>query len=340
MLRFGGGRSSGSAPGGGGGGGIPGTPDVAVVEPVLNPPSFWIDLPYYNGSTLDVQTGDVLRIQRTLSTDTGFSSVVQETTHTLTSPNLASAIDEPIDASGFADLDAGNYIARIRLERGVSNGSWSAATDAFAVPAATDPITFGSVTHAENTGNLSTYTFTNAAPLSATDGDWLVCIGFRGGAPPAINSVTAKGQACTVRGVHNSSTNKVAIYSVHLTAAAAGDIVVTLAAAVDRCGIGVVEIVGAGSLVPTDTDQVSGTDPATVTLTVPVNGAAIGLVLAPTATSYTWTGMTEAFDVDIESGVIFSMATLVTEPGGNIVMSADAATSPLNQVALFLAWGP
>jgi hypothetical protein len=321
----------------------PGDVDLVVVEAVANPPAFWVDMPSTFGGDDEYKNATILdtfRLQITLAGDTSFASVVEEITHPLTAPNLANDVDEPINVSGLDELAAGDYIARCRLERIGATGNWSATTASFTVPAATSPITFGQVTHYESTANASSYTFTNAAPISATDGDWLICIGFRGGSPPSISTVTAKGQACTVRHVHNSSTNKVAIYSVHLTAAAAGDVFVSLSGSVDRCGIGVVEIIGAGSLVPTDTDQTTGTDPASVTLTVPVDGAAVGLVLAPTATSYTWSGMTEQFDVNIESGVIFSMATMGTTVGGDFLLSADAAGSALNPVGLFVAWGP
>jgi hypothetical protein len=205
--------------------------------------------------------------------------------------------------------------------------------------AAAAAVTFGAVTNVESTANASTYTFTNAAPAAASDGDWLICIGYRGGGA-TINSVTAKGVACTSRYEGNNSTNKVAIYSVPLTAAGAGDVVVTLALTADRCGIGVMEIIGAASLVPTDTDIDTSADPNDVTLTVPANGAAVGLVVATSATSYTWTGLTEAFDVDVESGVIFSVATLESVAGGGIAIQADAAGSATNSVMICAAWGP
>jgi hypothetical protein len=170
---------------------LPAAPSLSIVEPVTNPPAFDVDLPSGNGDYRDAAVADVLRIQITIATDTGFASVVDEVTDTLDSGDLTADV---IEVAGLDTLAAGNYIARARLERsGVGNSAWSAATASFAVPSAKSFTFRGSHDYQDFETAVSF-----PMDIGTAAADRLVIVGAASGnSASAISGVTVNGVSLT-----------------------------------------------------------------------------------------------------------------------------------------------
>lgn len=320
----------------------PAAPDIEVVESVGNPPSFWVDLPYYwsgDDNYKNVAVGDVQMLEITLSSDPTFFSPVLQITHTFTAPELEGNIDESIPLSGFTDLDADNYIARVRLERGGGEGDWSPTSAVFTVPAATDPLNFGTVSHQEDAADRTIYTFTNLAHTCAEERMWMMGFAYRGGTNVTISSVTIKGVSATSRVFTTGFTNSLGIFTALIPAGAAGDVVLTLSTSgVTRAMGFAADIIGDLNPVPVDT-TVAGTNGEVVNLEIPVNGIAIGFSIALGSSTFTWTGLDIQYQAGVET-VMNSLATLETIEGGIFPMSVDWSSTIGNPRVLYASWGP
>jgi hypothetical protein len=212
---------------------------------------------------------------------------------------------------------------------------------ATAAAAGTSTITYRNQTFdITNQGNSVPYTFSGLNIGTSTE-DLIIGVVGRQTTTQTITSITVNGVAATHRATNGpGGGNTAAIYTFPADGDSTPDIVVTWGGDVLRCGIAVWTITGHSSLVPTDTDT-SVADPGSLTLTVPTNGSAVGLVCGNGNSTWTWTGLTEAvlgFDQAIESGFNFSGAAL--NGSGDIAITADgsAAESALRLVAA--AWGP
>lgn len=113
----------------------PAAPAITVVEPVTNPPDFWLDLPSGNVAThLNAAVGDTWLRQIAASDDPDFTTILDEASAVLDSDDLTADI---ISAGDLDTVTAGTRIARARLERpDVGNSAWSATTASFEVPSA------------------------------------------------------------------------------------------------------------------------------------------------------------------------------------------------------------
>jgi len=169
------------------GGAFPAAPSLTVVEPVTNPPAFDVDLPSGNGDYRDAAVADVLRLQITLATDTGFASVVDEVTDTLDAGELSADV---IEVAGLDTLAAANTIARARIERaGVGNSAWSATTASFAVPSGKS-FTFRSIqTSYDDSQNALTF----SVDIGTAAADRVVIVNAQSQNLPTISGVTVNG---------------------------------------------------------------------------------------------------------------------------------------------------
>jgi hypothetical protein len=115
---------------------VPGTPTLTVVEPVTNPPTFYVDLDYLwtgDDAVNNIIVNDIIRRQITLAADTGFASPVSDASTQLITSDLTSREIGEVDYTAIA---AETYIARCRVERpGQANSAWSTTTASFAVSA-------------------------------------------------------------------------------------------------------------------------------------------------------------------------------------------------------------
>lgn len=237
-------------------------------------------------------------------------------------------------SGGATGLSSGTaYYAYFMHEE--SSQQSNVETDSFTT---VTPVTLGTIVQGTDTSDASTYTFTSVAAGTAADDRIMACaIGVRGLAN--YSSVTIGGVTADLRMTVTNTSDRVFLVTAAVPTGTTATVVVTLSGSTSRCGIALVPIYGAGSAVPTDTDS-STSDPGAVTLTVPANGVALGYTLSVNGASYTWTGLTEAFDGAVESTVVHSAAGLESEAGGDIAMQADAASTPTDPVTIFAAWGP
>lgn len=195
--------------------------------------------------------------------------------------------------------------------------------------------------HAENGSTLSTYTFTAAIPGA---GRYIIGVGTRKtSGTPSITSLTASGATATqITSVASASgsINLTAMYIVDATAA--GDVVVNLAAASLRCGIGVWSISGYGRSQIYGSAQTSTANPATATLAVPANGAVIGYLFGGDSTlpTATWTNLTEDFDLIISSTLMHTGAHASIGVASSVLPSVTLTGNSLGDGAIFVAITP
>lgn len=168
----------------------------------------------------------------------------------------------------------------------------------------------------------------HAVRNSAGDGT-LTSITIGGVTATAVVSLTGSG-----------NTNKSHIQIADVPTGTSGNIVITWSTTQLRAGAGLYAIYGAGSSTASDTDS-SIADPASVTLTVPAKGVAIGGGYGGNGVSASWTGLTENYDTLMEAGNLHSGASLNSSAGGNIAMSCDWSSTPSVQCpVVFASWGP
>lgn len=151
--------------------------------------------------------------------------------------------------------------------------------------------------------DLTTYTFSSKSLGTAVSGRRIiVTVSGRQSTVPSISSLTVAGSTATqvVQQTSSSGNARTAIYIVTLSTGTTGDVVVTWASGVQRCGIGVYSVTGLTSNTAHDT-LTSTADPATGTIDVPDNGFIVGIGYS-NGVPNTWAGITEDFDTDIEAG--------------------------------------
>ncbi|KKL65245.1 hypothetical protein LCGC14_2156910 [marine sediment metagenome] len=155
--------------------------------------------------------------------------------------------------------------------------------------------------------NQTVYTFSNHAIGTASADRYVVVgVGGRGGADKSVSSVTVGGTSLTELVELKAFVNTSALWWGNITTGTTADIVVTWdSSGRTGTGIGVYTLTGVdGTVSDTASDSdANGTDAASINLTVPAGGAVIatnkagGLISAST---WTWTGVTEDFEQTIE----------------------------------------
>ncbi len=216
----------------------------------------------------------------------------------------------------------------------------SVATSSVFTTEVTAPVTLGTVQHGEDPDPENPYTYTAGAIGTAAAGRVIAVMVSTRPAPSTI-AVTVGGTSLTQRTSSSSAIATAYLFSGVVATGTSADVVVTTTGGpTTRLGVGVYPIYGAASAVPHDTDT-STAEPSAATITVPVNGAAIGYVWANNATSYTWTGLTERFDAAVETTLIHSGASATYHAGGDLAISADAlGGSVADRCSIFASWGP
>lgn len=207
------------------------------------------------------------------------------------------------------------------------------------------PVSIEHTANAVIVTDLTTYTFSNQSLGAASAGRKIVVgVASRRASAFTFVSVTIGGVAASaIAGTElafASGLSRIALYQADVPAGTTGDIVVTCSAETLRCGIGVWALANANTVVDTGT---SITDPATDTLTVPANGAAIGYGFHSglSAATATWTGITEDFDEVIETLHTHTGASAAIAAGGATAISCDWSVAPDAGAAFCLAsFGP
>lgn len=187
------------------------------------------------------------------------------------------------------------------------------------------------------------YTFAGFDIASSTD-DLIIGVCCRNTGSITCTGITVNGVAATKRIQQGEGSapnqNHAQLWTCPSQGDSTPDIVVTWSGTALRCMLAVWTITGHASLVPTDTDS-STSDPGSVTLTVPAKGAAVGLAADHSASTHTWTGITEDYDQSAGEGSFASSGAHVNSAaGGDIAMQADYSAATVLPKTVFAAWGP
>lgn len=157
---------------------------------------------------------------------------------------------------------------------------------------------------AQIASDLTTYTFADT-PIGPSSGGRLVVIvvAGRAGAGRTISGVTIAGVAASVAITSGSQSNPAGIYYAAIPGGTTADVVVTFSGAMLRAAVSVYTIEGHASAAPISTAQdFNSTTTLSVTLNRGVDAVVIAGSLTSSAGTYTWTGLTENVDADIEAG--------------------------------------
>lgn len=155
----------------------------------------------------------------------------------------------------------------------------------------------------EDTNNLTTYTFTNAA-IGVADATRRVVLAVHWGQATnnrTLSSATIGGIAATIHNQQNpGNLASVAIISALVPTGTTATIVINFSGSADRCAVGVFRAINESSASPSDTqvDTSFTSNALSVTLTVP-DGAWV-LAASTNATgagiTHTWTNVTSQYD--------------------------------------------
>jgi len=188
----------------------------------------------------------------------------------------------------------------------------------------------------------TTYTFTShAIGTAAANRTVVVCISGNGaGFSRSVSGVTIGGVSATelIDYQNPTSTDQLsAMYSLAVASGTTATIVVTFSDSMVACGIGVFAAYGISSSThATDTDP---SEPGSLSLNVPANGIAIACSRSDNGAACTVTGVTEAYDENVESnryqyGGALAFASAQTP----LAIGFDASGS--NQTSIAASWGP
>tara|TARA_Y100000114_G_scaffold149162_1_gene162984 strand:- start:121 stop:774 length:654 start_codon:yes stop_codon:yes gene_type:complete len=172
---------------------------------------------------------------------------------------------------------------------------------------------------AVSTSNLATYTFTSQAlgPASPSRRILVAAKYLTGGSAVAVNSVTVGGVTCTLpAGLSVSATTAgIRMGIAKVPTGTTGNVVVTLAASVNNCGIGVWSLDNLLSPTPFDTSAVSANASTLPFMSLDTNagGAAVYASIATNNTrTFSWSNPTENYDAAIEGVTTHSGASMAT----------------------------
>lgn len=185
----------------------------------------------------------------------------------------------------------------------------------------------------------TTYNFASQA-LGTAAGNRKIVVAICAGTSGQVSSVTIGGVSASHVVSVTGSEARTEFWVANVPTGATGTISVSLSASSGRCGIGVWAIYGAGSAAH-DT-ATSTASPGSVSLDVPAGGVAIAACTAQNPVTTTWSGLTENYDENIESGdQSHSGASLAFESAqsGLSITSTYSATPSARSMAA-VSFGP
>lgn len=211
------------------------------------------------------------------------------------------------------------------------------------------PVTPVSITQtAATTSNTvnSTYTF-SAQNFGTAAASRLIAVATYSAASGAnsASGVTIGGIAATsvgqVAGTNGGFFLNTSMWVAAVPTGTSGAVVVTYSGNQNRAGIGVWAIYDAGSATPSQALTSHDTNPVSVSLNVPANGAAIGAALSSTTGTATWAGLVEDFDMAVGGGsqdMTGAHAAFVSAQSGLAVSATFTGYTASGMVAA--SWGP
>lgn len=153
-----------------------------------------------------------------------------------------------------------------------------------------DPYAMAYVTYAEDTANLTTYTFPSASFGDAAGSREIFVLVRARGTSLTVSSVTIGGVSATVEATqYSSSTSVIACAHVAVPAGTSGDVVVTLSGGATEAAIAVYRVTGRIVAGATSTDAASGATGFAGSVSIAYDTNADGFCLAMAGFANTFT---------------------------------------------------
>ena len=186
--------------------------------------------------------------------------------------------------------------------------------------------------------DLTTYTFSSLSIGEASTSRHVIVAVLASNAAATVSTLTVGGVSASLA-KRATATNGIAeIWIVAVPTGATGNVVVTFNAGSNRASVGVWAAYNLLSATATDSDE-SNADPGVISIDVQAGGILVAGVYSASGTvSYTWTNITERFDIVVETTRRASGASLdfaAAQTGLSITADASAATSQTMVAAAF-----
>jgi hypothetical protein len=199
-----------------------------------------------------------------------------------------------------------------------------------------------------STSALTTYTF-NTVAIGTAVANRRVVVGITARcatSSPAVTSVTCNGNAMSLAqelSTASASSSYAGLYEIVEASGTTCTIVVTFAQAGQSfCSINVFTIADSGGAATDNFESVA--NPGSGSLTIPVNGCAIGVAMCGCSSatgSFAWTGLeTESSDYIPASGNCTSTALSNTAEGDTTITATASGTTLARRVMVAAAWTP
>lgn len=206
--------------------------------------------------------------------------------------------------------------------------------------------------HAESSTYQYTYTFTSMSFGTADTDRWIIVgVGslyqnFHAG----IDSVTVGGITATAISsfVHqDTGTNDIVVqfFAAKVPTGTSGTVVVNITSSGNThyyCGVGLWRLIASDATNVLDTTADSdGGYIADISANTESGGCLAAIGFCRNSLSWTWSGATENYDIDIASGEYWTGATNTSTSAGtpSTVTATNADTTPSNLVAVSVSWG-
>lgn len=167
------------------------------------------------------------------------------------------------------------------------------------------PATYSYTHQTANTGNATSYTF-NSSPIGDEAADRFVVVSMLARGGGSVSSFTINGVSASQIYDAGSGNDRIEFWGATVPTGTSVSIAITIGSAASNMAIGVWSIYGLQSTTPVDAD-VSTTNGGTISLDVPTGAVVIGAsnCNSGSATTHSWTGLSENFDATTESGFTY-----------------------------------
>lgn len=194
-----------------------------------------------------------------------------------------------------------------------------------------------------DTSDLTTYTFSSQNLGTASSDRHIIVVveSRKAGAATTISSITIGGITADIvlqQSNSDSNSNIAGIAIANVPTGTTGDIVITFGAGMVRCAIQVYSATGLASSTAYDTDFSTASDPVG-SLDIPAGGFAIAGGVSNSASSATWTNLTEDHDNTLESFVtVTSASDSFVSAQTALSITCDFASSGSTPIGVFASW--
>jgi hypothetical protein len=201
-----------------------------------------------------------------------------------------------------------------------------------------------------SSSDLTTYT-TDSRSFGTASSDRKIVVGISGpgASSRSVSSVTIGGISATkvVGAVGAFGSDLADLWIADVPTGISGVVSATFNASMARCAIEIFSMTGAASSVATDTatNSQSTASPVSANCDIPSNGGAIGIcrVVGSSGMAMTWSGLTEASDVQVESNassVGSAFVNLITGESPRSISVTPSGSGLASTAIAVASWGP